>query len=115
MFEAVLTKIFGSKNEREVKKLLPKVDEINALEPSIKALSDEQLKGKTAEFKERLAKGSPVQVEGRLKAREYEDKAGQTRKVLEVEARRVQFLASTSAAKKEEPAAAGEEHEEAPF
>jgi len=43
--------------------------------------------------KERLKKGSPVSVEGRLRAREYEDKGGQKRSVLEVEARRVQFLA----------------------
>ena len=52
--------------------------------------------------KERLTKGSPVQVEGRLKGREFEDKTGQKRKVLEVEARRVQFLASAGAASKEE-------------
>lgn len=42
--------------------------------------------------KEKLRKGSPVHVEGRLKGREYEDKSGQKRKVLEVVARRVQFL-----------------------
>lgn len=48
--------------------------------------------------KEKLKKGSPVQVEGRLKSREYEDKSGQKRRVLEVEARRVQFLAAASPA-----------------
>ncbi|MBI4057128.1 MAG: single-stranded DNA-binding protein [Elusimicrobia bacterium] len=46
--------------------------------------------------KEKLKKGSPVQVEGRLRSREYEDKTGQKRGVLEVEARRIQFLAAAS-------------------
>src|SRR5258706_10527774 len=60
MINAILTKIFGSRNERELKKLWPKVAEINALEPSIQALSDDQLKAKTAEFKARLAKGATL-------------------------------------------------------
>ncbi len=60
MFETILTKVFGSKNDREVKKLWPKVAEINALEPQMQALSDDQLKAKTAEFKERLAKGETL-------------------------------------------------------
>ncbi len=51
----VLTKIFGTSNERAVKRLLPRVAEINALEPQIKAMSDEQLRAKTAEFKARIA------------------------------------------------------------
>jgi len=53
--EKVITKIFGSANERLLKKLWPDVAKINALEPEIKRLSDEQLRAKTAEFKERLA------------------------------------------------------------
>jgi preprotein translocase subunit SecA len=53
--EKVITKIFGSANERLLKKLWPIVGAINQLEPGIKALSDEQLRGKTAEFRERLA------------------------------------------------------------
>ncbi|MBI4055811.1 MAG: single-stranded DNA-binding protein [Elusimicrobia bacterium] len=48
--------------------------------------------------KERLKKGSPVCVEGRLRGREYEDKSGNKRKVLEVDARRVQFLQTRDAA-----------------
>ncbi|MGH7739110.1 MAG: preprotein translocase subunit SecA, partial [bacterium] len=60
MFETILTKIFGSKNDREVKKLWPRVAEINALEPAIQALNDDQLKAKTAEFKDRLAKGETL-------------------------------------------------------
>ena len=53
---SIFSKIFGS-NEREVKKLVPLVEKINAFEDGVKKLSDEDLKGKTVEFKERLAKG----------------------------------------------------------
>src|ERR1044071_8234211 len=60
MINAVLTKIFGTKNERELKKLWPKVAEINALEPQLQALSDSQLQAKTGEFKARLAQGRTV-------------------------------------------------------
>jgi preprotein translocase subunit SecA len=51
----VLNKVFGTANERAVKRLLPRVAEINALEPQVKAMSDEQLRAKTAEFKARIA------------------------------------------------------------
>jgi preprotein translocase subunit SecA len=60
MLQAVLTKIFGTKNDRELKKMWPRVAEINALEPEMEKLTDEQLKGKTAEFKQRLADGATV-------------------------------------------------------
>jgi preprotein translocase subunit SecA len=53
--DKVLATIFGTANERAVKKLLPVVAQIGALEPAIKQLSDEQLRAKTAEFKERIA------------------------------------------------------------
>jgi preprotein translocase subunit SecA len=53
----VLTRIFGSRNERLLKNYLPVVDRINALEPEIQALSDEALVAKTAEFKQRLENG----------------------------------------------------------
>ncbi len=52
-----LTKIFGSRNDRLIKQYRRKVEEINKLEPSIKALSDEELKAKTVEFRKRLADG----------------------------------------------------------
>ncbi|MDX2034446.1 MAG: preprotein translocase subunit SecA [Blastocatellia bacterium] len=52
--EKALTKIFGSANERLLKKLWPIVAEINQFEPKIKALTDEQLRGKTEEFRQRL-------------------------------------------------------------
>ncbi len=54
-FDKVLTKIFGSANERLLKKLWPVVVETNSLEPGIKQLSDEQLRAKTEEFRARLA------------------------------------------------------------
>jgi len=60
LINKALAKIFGTKNEREVKRLLPFVEQINALEPQVKQLSDEQLRAKTDEFRtriqERLAK-----------------------------------------------------------
>jgi len=54
MIDKVLTAIFGSQHERDVKKMLPVVAQINALEPEISRLSDEQLRGKTIEFRARL-------------------------------------------------------------
>jgi preprotein translocase subunit SecA len=51
----VLTKVFGTSNERVVKRLLPRVVEINALEPGVKAMSDAELRAKTVEFKARIA------------------------------------------------------------
>ena len=60
MIGAWLTRIFGSKNEREIKRLQPLVEAINALEPEMKALSDDGLKGQTARLKERLANGETI-------------------------------------------------------
>ena len=55
MFNAILAKVFGTSNERAVKRMLPTVAQINALEPSVKALSDDQLRAKTVEFRQRVA------------------------------------------------------------
>ena len=55
-----LTKVFGSKNERELKQLQPLVDRINALEPEMQAMNDEQLKAQTAAFRQRLAQGEEL-------------------------------------------------------
>ena len=55
--EKALTKVFGSANERLLKQLWPIVAEINALESTLQPLTDEELRGKTAEFRERLASG----------------------------------------------------------
>ena len=53
-FDKLLTKIFGSNNQRFLKTIQPIVDKINALEPAMKALSDDELRARTAEFKERV-------------------------------------------------------------
>ncbi|MFY0641838.1 MAG: preprotein translocase subunit SecA [Bermanella sp.] len=60
MFMQVLAKVLGSKNERELKRLRKIVDKINALEPDFESLSDEQLKDKTNEFKQRLKQGETL-------------------------------------------------------
>ncbi|MBI5170381.1 MAG: preprotein translocase subunit SecA [Candidatus Eisenbacteria bacterium] len=57
MFESLLKSIFGSKHDRELKRVQPIVEEINRLFGEFETLSDEQLQAKTAEFKERLASG----------------------------------------------------------
>ena len=56
MIDKVLTKIFGSSNQRYLKSIQPIIDEINELEPSVKKLSDDELRARTAEFKERVAR-----------------------------------------------------------
>lgn len=56
----LVKKIFGDANEREVKRLMRTVEEINAMEPKFTALSDEQLRGKTEEFKARIEKGEDL-------------------------------------------------------
>jgi len=55
-----LTKVFGSKNERELDKIKPVVEMINKLEPELKAMSNEQLRSRTFIFKERIEKGEPL-------------------------------------------------------
>ena len=56
----LLTKIFGTHSQREMKKIRPLVDKILALEGTYQALSEDELKGKTAEFKARLANGETL-------------------------------------------------------
>src|SRR4051794_25667895 len=60
MIQQLLAKVVGTQNDRELKKLRPLVAQINAIEASIQPLSDEQLRGKTVEFKQRLANGEAV-------------------------------------------------------
>ncbi len=60
MFTQVLTKVFGSRNARLLKRLQQDVARINALEPAVAALSDDRLRAKTAEFKTRLSQGEPL-------------------------------------------------------
>jgi preprotein translocase subunit SecA len=60
MAMSFLTKMFGSKNERELRKMQPAVDRINALEPAMQALSDAELRALTGRFKERVEQGEPL-------------------------------------------------------
>ena len=60
MFGNVIKGIFGSKNERELKRMAPLVERMNTLEPRFQILSDEELRAKTVEFKERLSSGEPL-------------------------------------------------------
>ena len=60
MFSSVLRKVFGSRNDRLIKKLKKSVDAINGLEKEFEALSDEQLKAKTEEFRKRIADGAKL-------------------------------------------------------
>jgi len=61
MFGNLLTKMFGSRNDRLLKQMGKEVIKINALEPVLEALSDEELKAKTIEFKERFSQGETVE------------------------------------------------------
>ena len=54
MIDKVIAKVFGTKNDREIKRLMPRVLVINALEPEMQKLSDEQLRAKTEEFRKRI-------------------------------------------------------------
>jgi preprotein translocase subunit SecA len=60
MLGAVARKLFGSANDRRIRSYQPRVDAINALEPELKALSDEALKARTAEFKKQIAEGATL-------------------------------------------------------
>jgi preprotein translocase subunit SecA len=60
MFGAIAKALFGSQNDRVLKRFNKPVEAINALEPEIQALSDEELRGKTAIFKQRYAAGETL-------------------------------------------------------
>ncbi len=60
MLNALFTKLFGSRNERVVKKMGRVVDQVNAFEDAVKALSDDELKAKTAEFRQRFTDGETL-------------------------------------------------------
>src|ERR671921_305976 len=57
---AILAKLFGTSHEREVKRLQPKVEEINLLSPTVEPLDDTDLAAKTVEFRARLAEGKTL-------------------------------------------------------
>ncbi|MBI4634912.1 MAG: preprotein translocase subunit SecA, partial [Candidatus Rokubacteria bacterium] len=60
MLDTLLKKIFGTKHERDVKRMMPTVQAINALEAQIGALDDARLRGKTDEFRKRVDEGEPL-------------------------------------------------------
>jgi preprotein translocase subunit SecA len=60
IFSGIASKLFGSSNDREIKKFQPQVEAINALEPEMEALSDDALKAKTQEFRKQLEEGKTV-------------------------------------------------------
>src|SRR4051812_49498260 len=60
MLDTLLAKVVGTQNERELKRLRPIVAQVNALEPSVRSLTDEQLRGKTTGFRERFAAGETL-------------------------------------------------------
>ena len=61
MLIKLLTKVFGSRNDRTLRRMRKVVNIINAMEPEMEKLSDEELKGKTAEFRARLEKGEVLE------------------------------------------------------
>ncbi len=57
---SALTKIFGTHSERELKRIYPTVDKVESYRDAMQALSDEELRNKTKEYKERLDKGATL-------------------------------------------------------
>ena len=60
MIGAVARKLFGSANDRRIRSYQPRVDEINALEKELEALSDDALRARTEEFKKQVAEGAAL-------------------------------------------------------
>jgi preprotein translocase subunit SecA len=95
LINTLLGKVFGTKNEREIKRLMPRVAAINALEPEMQKLSDDELRAKTNEFRARIQErlssivdepvgddpdGPDVPVENRDRQKEIEDERSQALK-----------------------------------
>ncbi len=85
----VIDKMFGTHSEREVKRIVPIVDKIEALRPAMQALSDEALKAKTAEYKKRLAEGETLDD---LLPEAYATVREAAKRVLNMEHYRVQLI-----------------------
>ena len=60
MLQTILKKVFGTENQRLLKRLQPRVAQINALEPDVQALSDDELRARTVDFRERVARGESL-------------------------------------------------------
>lgn len=86
---SLIDKIFGTHSERELKRITPLVDKIEALRPTMMALSDEELKAKTQEFKKRLAEGETLDD---LLVEAYAVVRDAARRVLHTEHYRVQLI-----------------------
>ena len=66
MINVLLKQIFGSKNEREIKRMRPVIGQVWALEPAVSRLTDQQLGAKTDEFRKRLADGGHTGLSARV-------------------------------------------------
>ena len=86
---SVIEKIFGTHSSRELKRIEPLVDKIEALRPTMQALSDEELRGKTEEYKKRLAEGETLDD---LLPEAYATVREAAKRVLNMEHYRVQLI-----------------------
>ncbi len=86
---SIVTKLFGTHSEREVRRILGIVDEIEALRPEMQKLSDEELKGKTREFKKRLEEGATLDD---ILPEAYATVREAAKRVLDMEHYRVQLI-----------------------
>ena len=85
----VIDKIFGTHSDRELKRIMPLVDKIEELRPTMQALSDEELRGKTAEYKKRLGEGETLDD---LLPEAFATVREAARRVLNMEHYRVQLI-----------------------
>ena len=85
----IIDKVFGTHSERELKRIAPLVEKIEALRPKMMELSDEELKAKTPEFKKRLAEGETLDD---LLPEAYATVREAARRVLNMEHFKVQLI-----------------------
>ncbi|MDO5425824.1 MAG: preprotein translocase subunit SecA [Eubacteriales bacterium] len=85
----LIQKVFGTHSERELKRIMPLVDKIESLRPTMQALSDEELRGKTKEYKQRLAEGATLDD---LLPEAFATVREAARRVLNMEPYRVQLI-----------------------
>ena len=90
---SVIEKIFGTHSSRELKRIEPLVDKIEALRPTMQALSDEELRGKTEEYKKRLTEGETLDD---LLPEAYATVREAAKRVLNMEHYRVQLMVVSS-------------------
>ncbi len=88
-FVKIVDKIFGTHSERELKRIIPLVDKIDSLRPEMQSLSDEELRGKTAEYKKRLEAGETLDD---LLPEAFATVREAARRVLNMEHYRVQLI-----------------------